>query len=492
MLLWIALSILALLGVFGVALGVRGRRTDDHPVCRRCRFDLVGVEVDRCPECGRDLSERRAVRTGNRSRRPMFIAGGSLALVLAIAGAGALGWGAATKFNWNTVKPDWLLIMESSGSDTGRIEAALVELLARAVAGDLSGDRIADLARSGLARQADLSTPWIAQWGDIIEHAWSGQLLSDEEFQRYAKQAVLIWNPRDPATTPIDYGWSLVDPRPTTPIRVGEPTNLMAYIGGRGASSSRLFLRPSIESLEINGAPVEPRRRSFSHHGLVGGSGFGGLSAGTWTPDSTGEHTVRFVWRLRVFAADTPRGGAWSGAASKQYDSDDPESPPGFMANLETTHIITYDHEYKISITVEPARVPHEVALVADPALADAVRESISLEFWDASRTEHGVLFRVRQTVDAPPVDIAFRVFLRVGDREWPSITITARAGESESIRMQIAATENGYAEFDARMVDVILRPTPGAVDLEEGYESIWGEEIVIPNVPFVWRQDQP
>ena len=57
---------LALMGVVGTALlilGLRGRRLDGHPVCRKCRFDLVGTpDVSVCPECGRDVTQPATVR----------------------------------------------------------------------------------------------------------------------------------------------------------------------------------------------------------------------------------------------------------------------------------------------------------------------------------------------------------------------------------------------------------------------------------------------
>jgi hypothetical protein len=49
-----ALTLFGLAGLILLVLGVRGWRIDDHPVCRRCRFDLVGVypAIGACPECG--------------------------------------------------------------------------------------------------------------------------------------------------------------------------------------------------------------------------------------------------------------------------------------------------------------------------------------------------------------------------------------------------------------------------------------------------------
>ena len=41
-----------------LAFALCGRRADDHPYCRRCRFDLFGKPADAtvCSECGADLA----------------------------------------------------------------------------------------------------------------------------------------------------------------------------------------------------------------------------------------------------------------------------------------------------------------------------------------------------------------------------------------------------------------------------------------------------
>src|SRR5215208_2333842 len=64
-------------GVTGLMmiLARRGRRIDDHPLCRKCGFDLFGLPgtSHNCPECGRDLRRRRATRIGHRQRhRPLL------------------------------------------------------------------------------------------------------------------------------------------------------------------------------------------------------------------------------------------------------------------------------------------------------------------------------------------------------------------------------------------------------------------------------------
>ena len=67
---WLILSIAAL------AWGLRGRRVGQEPRCRKCDYDLSGIPLDRCPECGTDVDGR--FRRGRRVRRkPLVILGGS-------------------------------------------------------------------------------------------------------------------------------------------------------------------------------------------------------------------------------------------------------------------------------------------------------------------------------------------------------------------------------------------------------------------------------
>ncbi|MEX0653824.1 MAG: ankyrin repeat domain-containing protein [Phycisphaeraceae bacterium] len=76
----------ALVGVGVLARGWRARRLDDHPICRRCKYDLFGLGSDQpaCPECGADVRRRGAVTLGNRARhKPMIYSGLAMALLFA-------------------------------------------------------------------------------------------------------------------------------------------------------------------------------------------------------------------------------------------------------------------------------------------------------------------------------------------------------------------------------------------------------------------------
>src|SRR5688572_29350260 len=110
-----SLAAAALVGAFPVWRGLRGRGVDDHPICRRCGFDLSGRPKarDRCPGCGSDLSARKAIRIGRRERRPRALAGG-IALILPwtlLVAAIGVAWYGDTDVN--RYKPVWWLIREA-------------------------------------------------------------------------------------------------------------------------------------------------------------------------------------------------------------------------------------------------------------------------------------------------------------------------------------------------------------------------------------------
>ncbi len=73
----IVLALLLAVSLIGLILFIRcwrGKRIDDHPLCRRCRYDLIGTPEPRktCPECGTDLTDSHALVIGSRKRITHF------------------------------------------------------------------------------------------------------------------------------------------------------------------------------------------------------------------------------------------------------------------------------------------------------------------------------------------------------------------------------------------------------------------------------------
>ena len=164
---------LVLAGALLAWRGWRGVRVNEHPVCRGCGFDLVGTVTPGggagkvCPKCGAGLGERGAVRHGQRRRRPVVVGAGCVLLVLGAAVGTLVVAVRSGGFDWNTVKPAWLLVREAQWPGF-QSDLVLRELMVRRTDGTLSSETYRRLAEHGLAVQADAAAPWTALWGDLI------------------------------------------------------------------------------------------------------------------------------------------------------------------------------------------------------------------------------------------------------------------------------------------------------------------------------------
>ncbi len=133
------------IGVAGVALallalGLRGKRLDRLPRCRACGYDVSGID-GACPECGRWLGGRFAIKHGARRRRPIPVALGLL-LLLSLSLPAYWWW---TGRDTHAHRPTWRLLVEA-GSESRPEAPALDELIARWDNAQLSQDAIDDLA----------------------------------------------------------------------------------------------------------------------------------------------------------------------------------------------------------------------------------------------------------------------------------------------------------------------------------------------------------
>ncbi len=170
---------------------MRGKCIDDHPVCRRCRFDLIGLPAGRavCSECGSHLNTYRAIQLGNRVKRAQVL---QFALpVLALTTI----WNAGTAYvtlrgiDLNRYKPFWLLRVEATSHDLPARDRALATLYGRWTRSELNDSQLHRLVRDALDIQGDLRHPWHWLWAQLIEDQRSAGRVSDVLWQRYYRQA---------------------------------------------------------------------------------------------------------------------------------------------------------------------------------------------------------------------------------------------------------------------------------------------------------------
>lgn len=174
-----------------VRVGRQGRLVDDHPLCERCGFDLIGVygegaagSASVCPECGSSLAAG-AVRYGNRTRRPALIQTGWAVTVL---GALSVIFAAYAGLGLAKHQPTWLLAWRAPSGD----QVTLKELALRISAGEGSPALVGRVVGEALQAQARTGAYWEWAWGDIVESARTRGLVSDEEWARYIRQGYAL------------------------------------------------------------------------------------------------------------------------------------------------------------------------------------------------------------------------------------------------------------------------------------------------------------
>lgn len=394
-------------GALLMRLGFRGRRINDHPICRACRFDLVGLSPDSqhpdlCPECGTSLTgpsrsrftrrARRAVIDGERRKRWRVFALG-VALLLSGLGTGFwLTYKPLAKFPWTTWMPDWVLVELVDSPSPQQPGPVIKELLGRLNNRSLSTHAIGRAVQQILVVQADENRPWDSTLGYFVQRARALEALSDDLWRQYVTQSV----------------------RPVLLVRPGEGGDLFlevlvtrrACLRGGGTNERSVGVPfcgitqldvPSIDSFEL-GIPSDLRAGVVS---INGNRPFTMYSRKVTDHLSAGSHTVRNKFLLQF--GDDPPGGKTGGFSGLGYASHESYSPSigSVEVVLETTLVVpegspittpVVSSENRLPIREASLRIIHDGGtdlpvyemildvLVSDTAAEEAVQVSVRIE----------------------------------------------------------------------------------------------------------------
>jgi len=438
-------------GVLGLILlrrGLRGRRIGDHPICRKCGFDLFGLPEDRkvCPECGTDLSAHNAVLIGHRQRRPGMIWGGAVMLVLFLTAVGLVSVNVIADIKWVQLKPFEWVAWEARRGDT----VAWAELTRRAKAGEMSPERAQALTNDALAWQKDLTRIWKIEVGDFVEQSRAAKLITDEQWTTFARQA-----------PQLSLAWrSKVSPTVTwLPGKV--------VIGAsRSGSSSRLSVRS--ESPVETDDPLAVKRR------LGGGSSestLSGLGGGGWMG-------ISIELDPKAVAAATP-GKRTTTVRIKT----------SVRENWQTTV-----SEWSEKLSADWELVPKDestVELVPDdsPQVRKQVEAAMKVDKLEVHPQQAGNNLQLSLKIGAIPLPLAFDIVARAADgREWKISPISSSGPTQYSTGGFVMAKD----KFDAKVVDLIFRPSPGTAESSVDITRMWNGEITIHDVPVTWPATQP
>jgi predicted RNA-binding Zn-ribbon protein involved in translation (DUF1610 family) len=451
------ISSVATFAALGVAIallawGIRGRRVDDHPVCVHCGFDLVGKPASShvCSECGSDLRDSWAIRTGNRVRRLLAIVVALPMLLLFIALLGTFGWMGVRGTNANQHLPTWWLVSEINRRAGPVRDGALAELSRRLQAGALSDEQVKQIANRALAIQADGDQPWTVHWGNFIEGAHDKGTLPDELWQKYVRQ--VLADGLKASTRPL--------------LRRGDdlPTEFTILQGRHG--NTYMFSTSGTITVTVGGAaserlPLNEDARLSMGNVIVSATYQVPFSAEKLKAIADGTQPVH----VSVAASVTPSPLTSAGVVMT------PSS--GLSAPLPTVPI-----DVSLSADAPPitllAADRSSATVVADAARRATVAEALSADFYPDIG---GLILEVH--FQQPPVSLEADVFLRHGAAEQRIGHLFYQVPGNE--------TETFFIGKLDLPCEVVLRPKiETALTTLDASSIYWGEQIVLKNVPQV------
>ena len=417
-------------GIVMLVLGLRGRCVNDHPVCRACGFDLVGVWPRErvCPECGGALDDEEAVVIGARKRRKGLVTGGVLLLAVVVIGGGGMLMTRNAGVNWNRYLPTgWLVArVQWAGAGAGPL---MDELMLRHGYGKLSRDQTDALVADALAWQADRARGWNSGCADLLEQMYAVGDLSEEDYDAYLRGAVSLT-----ART-----------RPTVHEGVDVPFELSVEIDRGGWWA--LHFQYALEQIDVDGVTTKLPGGGYGRSSLPGPGG-SASSVSRWNPKvGVGPHEINAVWK--VSAMDTPM--------------DDGETLMEWRVESPTTVVVVPADE-------------EIVRLVEDAAVAEAAQADLRVERVTARPLNTGgVYVSASFRSDERAIGIAMELFLVDGEREWRVGALTIPAGNGS-----YSASVGGHAAgFGGRVFRLELRPSARAAEVTIGMEEILGLELV-------------
>lgn len=427
-------SIPLLAGIGLIARGRRGRQIDDHPICRRCGFDLIGLphDVHRCSECGADLRDPRSIIHGRRVRRTGLIFGGAMLVISTLAFVAVPLYMAVQQGGLTPYKPVWWLVGNAKGSGRYSQSTALRELVRRARARMLDDSNARRIADETLVQQQSAS-PWLSEWGDLMEILRSQDLVDDERWKRYMRQAVR----GTLAVRPI------IGRHDVLPFRTDFECRLSS--GGLQAVLTHRTAFDEAPQSDSSGGMLILRSTSGSRSEQLQ------LRKGQHIELEPGPHKLHVMVRVAIIS-----------------ERQEPNAAPPVM-----------EYEIPLQANWTLASTEHQpVTPIDDPSVAAAIEAGILVSLVRQS----GKPDQVSGSLSMRPAQypLAFEVFARQGDREVRLTSISLPAGDT---KRQSFLDQTGGIE--GNVVDLIFRPSADVARRTVDMTQYWNGTIEIKDVPI-------
>ncbi|CAG1009080.1 hypothetical protein PHYC_03650 [Phycisphaerales bacterium] len=511
-----------IVGVVLIALGLRGRRINDHPICRQCSFDLEGVypEGVTCPECGAGLKREKSVRLGARRRRMWMVLVGALLALAPLPPIAAVAFAGLTGSDINAYKPLGLLLWEANHADSARTAGLAAEVLNRLMTPNkVTAGQYQRVIEATLALQADPSKAWSEEWGNIIDRAKLDGVLTQAQEDRFERQAgVLALKTRER----VHAGRKLPVRIDLREARVSAGSAISWNVSLDGASVDGQEVARSAEPVEevapglLTSAVWRMAEPGGTDGSYLGTFSLNGSRAPAFMGFSGGEPSLSLQLpgdlapgrhRLAVDLEVDAQSGRGNGFAMMIINGRLQRGGAG-----ATPRRVRVETE----IEVVPAADPVVTAIAPDAPTTAKLAEALGVTGAevtapagafgeaDGGAARMFVDFNVKDL----PAPVAFDVYCRAGGKEWKlgtidsgrrpargdgsmffsSMTVTingltrssSRGGED---RRGVAGELNGF-EGATQRVDIVLKPNPDAAEGTLDLSGYYNAEIVIPDVP--------
>jgi hypothetical protein len=447
--LWRIISgLLFALSVYMLIAGSRGRRVNDHPVCRGCKFDLVGTYPDMslCPECGKKCSHK-TVRIGMKRKRPgLVFAGAALIALLLAANSAVIVWN-ARGYDWTYFAPTPWLIARLDGEHPWIDGRILGELYNRHEIGELTQAHIDEIVKFTLERQANLDLHWHRRSGELFERLTAGGFVSPENLKTYFDQQDIQL---------LVLSRNQFHPDPIIPIA-------LAPMFDRAGFWSNQFIECTLTELQIDGVvvsgPVYKSDRSRIYNDILNEiPDLATLDIATlWAlPMQPGQHEIQSSWTLRVF--------------------DSPDSDANQLYSRNLTAQTTIEVVPESQVIVETIT---DIYLNSDFSASSRVEWAFARQL-NNGRTE----VRISLNSEFRKVAVAMEAVLIIRGQEWPMGTFIMDHGFYQDHVVLTAQLEY----FDANAATLELRPQTKIAEQSLILTEILGDTVSYA-VQIEWKE---
>ena len=406
------------------------RRSGLTPHCSKCNYTLTGLGSDRCPECGQPLSPTTTVH-GERPRRPILGAVGSLFLLLAIANTAIIL--AGDNVNWYQYKPTAWVIQDAADPAPALAQKAWAELQRRMQDNDLTESQHDQLTEVALAEQARPSAGPIGQpLLDYLGARAADGKLSKLQLERFVDQGTKF-------TLAV-----------RERVAKGDPAYYRISYTGRGPASG-WWSNIGVKEIRIDGKTVQKGGHGSSGSAFGGGRGALGSEVKF---DEPGPHT------MEVLVEQTIRRGS------------QPNPDQGAVFLTRTIPL-------KADFTVLPDAPPDFIKLVRDKPTPEELQNLIRVR--SAVLVPDAEYLNLNLECAPLPIGIAFDVFIRIGDQELKLGTMSL----SNKKQMGFSMGEAIVKKFGRpKVLTVILRTSDHAARRSVDLYEIWDGELVFEDFP--------